>query len=251
MAILSGELQNQLESIRQEALAELSAASDLRALEEVRIHFLGRKGKIKDLLKSLGSLPPDERPLVGAQVNRLHDEVELELNNTKINLEEKALEARLAGEKIDISLPGRDADIGAFHPVSLIIDEIASLFLRMGYDVYDDREIETDYYNFEALNFPADHPARDMQDTFFLDGGLLLRSHTSNGQIHYMENHKPPLKVIVPGRVYRRDSDPTHLPMFHQVEGLVVGKGVSMANLKWTLETMMKALFGPDSTLRL
>lgn len=251
MAILSGELQNQLESIRQEALAELSAASDLRALEEVRIHFLGRKGKIKDLLKSLGSLPPDERPLVGAQVNRLHDEVELELNNTKINLEEKALEARLAGEKIDISLPGRDADIGSFHPVSLIIDEIASLFLRMGYDVYDDREIETDYYNFEALNFPADHPARDMQDTFFLDGGLLLRSHTSNGQIHYMENHKPPLKVIVPGRVYRRDSDPTHLPMFHQVEGLVVGKGVSMANLKWTLETMMKALFGPDSTLRL
>ncbi|MCG3196809.1 MAG: phenylalanine--tRNA ligase subunit alpha [Candidatus Omnitrophica bacterium] len=244
-------LEDHLAEIRREGEAALAAAVDLRALEEARVRFLGRKGRIKELLKGLGSLTPEERPKAGAEINRLHDEFEANLEKRRAELEQLELARRLCEERVDITLPGRDSDVGSLHPTSLIIDEIASLFSRMGYDIHDDREIENDYYNFEALNFPADHPARDMQDTFFLESGLLLRSHTSNGQIHYMENHKPPLAVIVPGRVYRRDSDPTHLPMFHQVEGLMVGKGISMANLKWTLDTMMKTLFGPTAAVRL
>jgi phenylalanyl-tRNA synthetase alpha chain len=235
----------------QDIRGRLLNVADLRSLEELRVSLLGRKGGIKGLLKGLGSLPAEERPNAGAEINRLHDVAEAEIESLRARLEEQDLAKKLGEQRVDITLPGRDSEIGASHPISLIVDEVSSLFLRMGYDVYDHREIETDYYNFEALNFPADHPARDMQDTFFLEGGLLLRSHTSNGQIHYMEQHKPPLKVVVPGRVYRRDSDPTHSPIFHQVEGLVVGKSISMAHLKWTLEALIKGLFGPSSELRL
>ncbi len=250
MTIEDTNLLEQLGGIRADALKALAGAPDLRALEEVRVRYLGKKGSIKGLLKSLGSLPLGQRPQAGAEVNRLHDEVEAALEQASLRLEELALAKRLEEERIDITLPGRGAEIGSCHPVSLVIDEVTSIFMRMGYDIHDDREIESDYYNFEALNFPPDHPARDMQDTFFLEGGLLLRSHTSNGQIHFMENHKPPIKVVVPGRVYRRDSDPTHLPMFHQIEGLLVGKGISMGHLKWTLETLIKGLFGPEASLR-
>jgi phenylalanyl-tRNA synthetase alpha chain len=250
MTVMDENLLDKLSDIRTGALRALEDVTDLRVLEDIRVRYLGKKGCIKALLKGLGSLPPEQRPQAGAEVNRLHDEVETALGQASLRLEELALAKRLEMERLDITLPGRGAIIGSFHPVSLIIDEVTSIFMRMGYDIHDDREIESDYYNFEALNFPPDHPARDMQDTFFLEGGLLLRSHTSNGQIHFMENHKPPIKVVVPGRVYRRDSDPTHLPMFHQVEGLLVGKGISMAHLKWTLETLMKGLFGPDASLR-
>jgi len=167
-------------------------------------------------------------------------------------LEKEALDRRLVEEKIDITLPGREAEVGCAHPLSIIIDEITGIFARMGYDIYSHREIETDYYNFEALNFPDDHPARDMQDTFYLEDGLLLRSHTSNAQIHYMETHSPPLKMVVPGRCYRSETiDATHLPLFHQIEGLVVGKGISMAHLKWTLETFLRELFGPETEIRM
>jgi len=243
---------DRLEEIRKEALQNLSQAADLRALDEVRVRYLGRKGSIKALQKSLGTLTAEERPKAGAAVNELHNEVEGEIDKKKKILEKEALGRRLTEERLDITLPGRAEPAGVPHPISLLIDEITSIFSRMGYDIYTHREIETDYYNFEALNFPPDHPARDMQDTFFVGEDLLLRSHTSNAQIHYMENHKPPLRVVVPGRCYRCDAvDATHLPLFHQVEGLLVGKNISMAHLKWTLETFLKDLFGAETKIRL
>ncbi|MCA9446968.1 MAG: phenylalanine--tRNA ligase subunit alpha [Candidatus Omnitrophica bacterium] len=241
-----------LEDLRKEVFSALQGAGDLRALEEVRVRYLGKKGAIKSLQKGLGSLTPEERPKVGAQVNQLHDEVESALESKRDALESSALEERLKKEQIDISLPGREDRPGTPHPISILIDEISTIFARMGYDIYAHREIETDYYNFEALNFPADHPARDMQDTFFVGEGLLLRSHTSNAQIHYMEHQKPPFKMITPGRCYRCDTqDATHLPLFHQVEGLVVAKDISMAHLKWTLETFLRELFGPKTEIRM
>ena len=241
-----------LEELRKEAFEALSEAGDLRALENIRVRYLGRKGSIKTLQKGLGTLPPEDRPKAGALVNRLHDEVEAEIEKRRAELEAFDLDRRLTQERIDVTLPGRESQIGVSHPISLLIDEITSIFQRMGYDIYSHREIETDYYNFEALNFPPDHPSRDMQDTFFLGPDRLLRSHTSNAQIHYMETHKPPLKMVVPGRCYRCDQvDATHLPLFHQIEGLLVGKGISMANLKWTLETFLRELFGPDTEIRL
>jgi phenylalanyl-tRNA synthetase alpha chain len=241
-----------LQEIREEVFDVLSKAGDLRALEEVRVRYLGRKGSIKSLQKGLGSLPEEDRPKAGAEVNRLYGEVEEELEKRRGDLEREELDRRLAEERIDITLPGRFSQAGAPHPISVLIDEITSIFSRMGYDVFSHREIESDYYNFEALNFPPDHPARDMQDTFFLGEDRLLRSHTSNVQIHYMETHKPPLKMVVPGRCYRCDAvDATHLPIFHQIEGLVVGKDISMAHLKWTLEAFLKELFGPETEIRL
>jgi phenylalanyl-tRNA synthetase alpha chain len=241
-----------IEEIRAEALEALNTATDTRALEDLRVRYLGKKGSIKSLQKGLGGLAPEDRPKAGAQVNQLHDEVEARLEETKAALESRELDSRLASEKIDISLPGRESRAGAPHPVSVLIDEITHIFSRMGYDIYSDREIETDYYNFEALNFPDDHPARDMQDTFYLEEGLLLRSHTSNVQVHYMQRHKPPFKMVVPGRCYRCETvDATHLPLFHQIEGLVVAKSISMAHLKWTLETFLRALFGEETEIRM
>jgi len=250
MSTSTATLSEKIEETRLKVSAALETVGDLRELEELRVKYLGKKGEIKSLQKGLGGLSAEKRPKVGAEVNRLHDQAETQLESIRERLEAQELSKRLKEESIDITLPGRNNKTGAAHPVRIIIEEVTGVFLRMGYDIHIDREIENDYYNFEALNFPPDHPARDMQDTYFLPGGLLLRSQTSNGQIHYMEQHKPPIKVVVPGRVYRRDSDPTHLPMFHQIEGLVVAKGISMANLKWTLETFLKQIFGPETRSR-
>lgn len=236
----------QLRQAFDQALAQ--AGTDPRLLEEVRVRFAGRKsGALRQLEEKLASLPREERPAFGRGLNELKKHIEARLEAAFA-----AAQARPAArEAVDVTLPGRKPPLGALHPVTLVRREIEEIFLRMGYSVADGPEIEDDWHNFEALNIPPDHPARDSQDTFYLPGGLLLRTHTSPVQIRTMESMKPPIRVIIPGRVYRRDSDLRHSPMFHQVEGLVVDEGISFAHLKATLEAFLHRLFDPSLSVRL
>ena len=237
--------------IRAEATADLARATASAELEAVRVKYLGRQGELTGLLRSLPSLPAAERPAVGREANLLKGEIERALEDRLAQA--RADERRLAREKdrVDLTLPGRRPPWGARHPLTLVHDEIVSIFMGLGFSVAEGPEIETDYYNFTVLNLPADHPARDMQDTFYLSQDLLLRTHTSPVQARTMEAQRPPVRVICPGRVYRRDvADVTHSPMFHQVEGLAVDTNVSMADLKGTLERFARQMFGPDSGVR-
>lgn len=236
----------QLRQAFDQALAQ--AGTDPRLLEEVRVRFAGRKsGALRQLEEKLASLPREERPAFGRGLNELKKHIEAQLEAALA-----AAQARPAArEAVDVTLPGRKPPLGALHPVTLVRREIEEIFLRMGYCVADGPEIEDDWHNFEALNIPPDHPARDSQDTFYLPSGLLLRTHTSPVQIRTMETMKPPIRVIIPGRVYRRDSDLRHSPMFHQVEGLVVDEGISFAHLKATLEAFLHRLFDPSLSVRL
>lgn len=236
----------QLRQAFDQALAQ--AGTDPRLLEEVRVRFAGRKsGALRQLEEKLASLPREERPAFGRGLNELKKHIEARLAAAFA-----AVQARPAArEAVDVTLPGRKPPLGALHPVTLVRREIEEIFLRMGYSVADGPEIEDDWHNFEALNIPPDHPARDSQDTFYLPGGLLLRTHTSPVQIRTMEAMKPPIRVIIPGRVYRRDSDLRHSPMFHQVEGLVVDEDISFAHLKATLEAFLHRLFDPSLSVRL
>ncbi|PLK26912.1 phenylalanine--tRNA ligase subunit alpha [Novosphingobium sp. TH158] len=236
----------------QEALARIAAAGDLDSLEKLRVEFLGKQGSISGLLKTLGGMSPEERQAEGPKIHALRESVTLALADRKAALEDAALEARLAAERIDLSLPAPDAPRGSVHPVSQVMDELAEIFADMGFAVATGPEIEDDWHNFTALNMPESHPARAMHDTFYFPDkdaegrDMLLRTHTSPVQIRSMLAKGAPLRIIAPGRVYRSDSDATHTPMFHQVEGLVIDKGITLGHLKWTLETFLKAFFERD-----
>lgn len=232
-----------LDKILNEALSQVRDANDLTELDKVRVAYLGKKGLITDQLKNLKNIPPEERKDFGQKVNTAKDALQDALTARKEILEQKAIDSQLAKEWVDVSLPGRNVERGTFHPVSITMDRICSLFASLGFAIEEGPEVETEYYNFEALNIPAHHPARAMHDTFYFKNGTLLRTHTSPVQIRAMEKQNPPLKVIAPGRVYRCDYDVTHTPMFHQVEGLLVDKNISFADLKGILAHFLEAFF--------
>jgi phenylalanyl-tRNA synthetase alpha chain len=232
------------------AREEIERAATRRDLDEVRVKYLGKRGVLTQLLRSLPELPPAERPIVGREANEAKTGIESELGAKQTQLEGAERRARLAADRPDLTLPGRRVVPGGLHPLTQVHDEIVDVFTGMGFAVADGPEVELDYYNFETLNIPKDHPARDMQDTFYVGAEILLRTQTSPVQIRTMERQKPPVRIICPGRVYRRDADITHSPVFHQVEGLAVDRGISMADLKGTLELFARELFGPDSRIR-
>jgi len=225
----------------------LAAATDAAELDAVRVEYLGKKGTLTGLLKSLGKLSPDERRERGQQINACKQQLQQSIQQRREALESAAIEARLQDEAIDVTLPGRGNRSGGYHPVTRTIRRISTLFAQLGFSVAEGPEVENDYYNFEALNIPAHHPARAMHDTFYFDGGRLLRTHTSSVQIRHMETHQPPLRIIAPGRVYRCDSDMTHTPMFHQVEGLLVDRNVALSDLMGHLEMFLKLFFDQDN----
>ena len=227
-----------------QALVEIAQSPDERELDNVRIRYLGKKGEVTQQLKRLGRLPAEARPAAGQAINEAKQQVRDALSRRKAELQQEQLAQRLARERIDITLPGRGQRSGGLHPITLTLQEIERLFVETGYTVVDGPEIEDDYHNFTALNIPGHHPARAMHDTFYCNADLLLRTHTSNVQIRYMNENPPPLRVIAPGRVYRCDSDMTHTPMFHQVEGILVDEGVTFAHLKGVLEDFAEHIFG-------
>jgi phenylalanyl-tRNA synthetase alpha chain len=233
------------------AHAEISQSASIDQLEQIRVRLLGKKGEITSLLKSLGGMDPDARRAAGAKINEAKDRLIAAIEEKRAALEAQALAQQLASESIDVTLPGRGQPIGGLHPVTRVRRRIEQIFRSAGFQIADGPEIEDDWHNFEALNIPANHPARAMHDTFYFPDGRLLRTHTSPVQVRVMKQQKPPVRVIVPGRVYRCDSDMTHTPMFHQVEGLVVDEGISFANLKAILHSFMKALFEKDVKMRL
>ena len=239
-------MQDELATLVREATTEIRGAADLAALDQVRVRYLGRKGLVTARLKELGRLPPEERPRAGQAINEAKQQVQQALEARRAELEAAALDARLAAERVDVTLPGRSAVPGGLHPVTRILQRIEDLFLQLGFEVAEGPEIETDWHNFEALNIPASHPARAMHDTFYIDDTHLLRTHTSPVQIRVMLEQAPPLRVIAPGRVYRCDSDLTHTPMFHQVEGLMVDERVSFADLKGILDDFLHRFFERD-----
>ena len=239
----------ELQRAAQEALVEITATTSGEALEQARVKFLGRKGLITQALRSLGSLPVEVRPQFGQEANRLKKLLETQLEEAQDRLKKAALQAE-AVTGLDVTLPGRRLDLGRLHPITQIAREICDIFIRMGFQVVEGLEIETDYYNFEALNIPRDHPARDMQDTFYISDNIVLRTHTSPMQVRVMEQQQPPVRIIAPGKTFRRDSDLTHTPMFHQVEGLLVDKNISFADLKGVLTAFVHEMFGPEVSLR-
>ena len=235
-----------LEDIKAEAAAAIDAAADVAALEELRVSYLGKKGALTGLLKGLGQLSAEERPKAGAEINAVKQVLNEQLNARKESLQSEALSAQLAAEAIDVTLPGRRSEAGALHPITRTIQRMETFFASMGFDVVEGPEIEDDYHNFEALNIPAHHPARAMHDTFYVDDTHVLRTHTSGVQVRTMETQSPPIRVICPGRVYRCDSDLTHSPMFHQVEGLLIDETSNFGHLKGLLKDFLQAFFERD-----
>lgn len=244
-------MRTQLKKIREAAENELLSAKNKKNIEDIRIKYLGKKGELTNILKQMGKLSEQERPIIGQLANEIRDFINknIELNMKK--LKDLELELRLSTEKIDVTLPGIRRNLGHRHPLTTVLDEVKEIFIGMGFDIVTGPEIETDYYNFEALNIPKHHPARDTQDTFYIDENTLLRTQTSCVQIRTMKKNKPPIRIISPGRVYRSDAvDATHSPLFHQIEGLVVDKGITFSDLKGTLETFIQALYGKESVVR-
>ncbi|HLD99891.1 MAG TPA: phenylalanine--tRNA ligase subunit alpha [Bdellovibrionota bacterium] len=240
-----------LEEISAQALRDLETASTLDGLEQVRISVLGKKGALSEVLKTLGSVPAAERPAIGAAANEWKRKIEAAIETRKASLENAALQTQLERDRVDISLPSRLPHRGSLHPITQTTRKIIEVFSRIGFDVVTGPEVETDFLNFEAVNIPADHPARDMQDTFFMGPGVVLRTHTSAVQMRTMRNQSWPLRILAPGAVYRNDSDATHSPMFHQVEGLWVDRDVKMSDLKGTLLFFAREMFGADAKIRL
>jgi phenylalanyl-tRNA synthetase alpha chain len=236
----------ELESIVAAALADFSACADAVALENSKARYLGKTGRLTELLKSLGALPATERPAAGARINEAKGRLEAALERRRQELSEAKLTRQLAADALDVSLPGRGPAVGGLHPITRTIERIEALFHSLGFVVADGPEIEDDFHNFTALNTPENHPARSMQDTFYVEGGMVLRTHTSPIQVRYMETHAPPIKIIAPGRVYRVDSDATHSPMFHQVEGLWIDENVTFADLKGVFTDFLRRFFERD-----
>ncbi len=244
-------MKEQIQQIKADVEAILATATDLDTLENIRIKYLGKKGELTAVLKGMGKLSPEERPVIGALVNEVKSALENELDEKKAQISEKLEAEKLKAEVIDVTMPGKKSNAGKLHPLTKVMNEIKDIFIGMGFQIADGPEVEYDYYNFEALNIPKNHPARDTQDTFYIEDNIVLRTQTSPMQIRVMEKTKPPVRVIAPGRVYRSDSvDATHSPVFHQIEGLVVDKNVTMADLKGTLEMFVKSLYGEESKVR-
>jgi phenylalanyl-tRNA synthetase alpha chain len=248
--MIVNEQMTDLKSLEETLLAEIAAVGDETALDSVRVSALGKKGSVSERLKSLGSMSPDERQVAGPAINGLKSRVTEALAARKAELRDAAIDARLSSERLDVTLPVRQApaERGRIHPISQVIDEIAAIFGDLGFAIAEGPDIETDHYNFTALNFPEGHPAREMHDTFFFGPGAdgtrkLLRTHTSPVQIRTMEAQKPPIRIVIPGKTYRQDSDATHSPMFHQLEGLVIDRTANVANMKWVLSEFCKAFF--------
>lgn len=247
-------MKEQLEKIEALAKHELESCTEIKALDDLRIKFLGKKGELTAILKQMGKLSAEERPVIGQLANKVRSDIEEALGSKLAFLKADLRAARLKAETIDITLPGKTAPMGKFHPLTKGENDIREIFMGMGFDIADGPEIDDDYHVFEALNLPPDHPARDTQDTFYIEGTnetILLRTQTSSVQVHIMETQKPPIRIISPGRVFRSDAvDATHSPLFHQIEGLVIDKGITMSDLKGTLEMLMKKLYGNDCKLR-
>ncbi|MFC2819971.1 MAG: phenylalanine--tRNA ligase subunit alpha [Veillonella sp.] len=245
-------MEQELQRIKEEALSAIKSASDKEALQDVRVKYLGKKGEVTALLKGLGKLSPEERPKMGALVNAVRQALEEEIDALKTSMEVVAMNARLEEEKIDITLPGRPPKTGHIHPLTTVNEMIEDFFMKMGYTVEEGPEIEQDHFNFECLNLPKDHPARDMQDSFYITENFLLRTHTSPVQARTMQRHEPnsPIRMIAPGKVYRWDYDATHSPVFHQVEGLIIDEHITFADLKGTIETFLRHMFGDDTKVR-
>lgn len=243
-------MKERLHQLQNDALAALRSATTLKELQSLRVQVLGKKGSLTDVMKGMRDLSAEDRPVIGQLVNQLKDQFEEVFQLRQQQLEDAEISARLEREKIDVSLPGRHAFTGSLHPVTLVTDEIVEIFSRLGFSVEEGPEIEKDFYNFEALNIPKDHPARDMQDTFYINDDLVLRTHTSPVQIRTMVKQPPPVRVIAPGTVYRRDSDLTHSPMFHQIEGFLVDDKVTFGDLKGVLTHFLNEFFGEELKVR-
>jgi phenylalanyl-tRNA synthetase alpha chain len=239
-----------IEDLKQTFLEELKSVKSLADLSNLRVKYLGKKGIITSELKSLSKVPQEERPLHGKRINEIKQFIEIELDLQESRLRQEELKRQLLSESLDITLNGKFIPFGREHPISKILSEITNIFVKMGFSVEEGPEVELDYYNFEALNIPKDHPARDMQDTFYISDDIVLRTHTSPVQVRVMEKRKPPVRFIAPGKVYRCDADITHTPMFHQVEGLMVDKGITFSNLKGVLVAFLHQMFGADTPVR-
>ena len=243
-------MKEELEKLRNEVIISISQASTEKELSEIRVGVLGRKGSLTQLLKRLGTLPEEDRKEIGKKANQVKGDLEKTIEETLLRIQERERREALEKEKIDVTLPGRRVPVGKRHPLTQILDEIIDIFSRLGFEVAEGPEVELDYYNFEALNIPKGHPAREMQATFFISDDVVLRTHTSPMEVRTMEKHPPPVRIISPGPAYRRDSDPTHSPMFHQVEGLLVDKGITFADLKGVLTVFVHQMFGKGTRLR-
>ncbi len=247
MATMSNTLETDLQTLQQEAEQEITAVDSLEALEQLRINYLGKKGKLSQILRGMGKLSAEERPRVGSLANEVKEALQSNLEQQRNTLETAKLKAQLAAETLDVTMPGVSRSLGRLHPLNSTIDRVLDIFVGLGYQVSTGPHVETDYYNFEALNIPPDHPARDMQDTFFLSDNILMRTHTSPVQIRYMETNEPPIRIVAPGRVYRRDTvDATHSAVFHQVEILAVDKGLTFTDLKGTIKEFLTQMFGEE-----
>jgi phenylalanyl-tRNA synthetase alpha chain len=246
-------MQASIDRLQMKLKEEIAGAGDLNELDNIRVRYLGKKGEITLLIRNMSRLSPEERPLFGRRLNELKAAAETMLEERKKELYSELSEKRWEKERVDITLPGRPFNLGRKHPVTMVLQEIEEIFTSMGFKIAEGPEVELDYYNFEALNMPKDHPARDMQDSFYINPGILLRTHTSPVEVRTMQAQAPelPVRIISPGKVYRRDDDITHSPMFHQVEGLVVDKGISLADLKGTLLMFAREMFGKDREIRL
>jgi phenylalanyl-tRNA synthetase alpha chain len=243
-------VKEELERLQKEAVISISRASTEKEISEIRVKYLGKKGSITQVLKSLGTLPESDRREIGQRANQLKESTETRIEEALLQIRERERSETLEKEKIDVTLPGRRIPAGKRHPLTQTLDAITDIFSRLGFEVVEGPEVELDYYNFEALNIPKGHPAREMQATFFISDDVVLRTHTSPVQVRTMEKKRPPVRVICPGAVYRCDSDPSHSPMFHQVEGLLVDKGITFADLKGVLTVFVHQMFGKETKLR-
>lgn len=244
-------MKQQLEAILSNAKNELSETQNARELDAVRVKYLGKKGELTAILKGMKNVAPEERPVIGQLVNDVRAELETALEKQAEKLEQSALEEKLKSEALDVTMPSEEITLGHKHPLSIVLDEIKDIFIGLGFQIAEGPEVEYDHYNFEALNIPKDHPARDTQDTFYISDNVVLRTQTSPVQVRVMENQKPPIRIIAPGRVFRSDAvDATHSPLFHQIEGLVVDKNITMSDLKGILELFAKRLYGEDTVVR-
>ncbi|MCL2397919.1 MAG: phenylalanine--tRNA ligase subunit alpha [Defluviitaleaceae bacterium] len=244
-------MKEQLLKIKTEALARLTAADSPKELDDVRVAIFGKKGELTQILRGMGGLSAEERPIIGQLVNDVREELERQFEAKKAEIGQRELTVRLTTEKIDVTLPGAGQKLGRRHPMTVVTEEICRIFMGMGYEIAEGPDVETDYHNFEALNIYKGHPARDEQDTFYVEGGMVLRTHTSPVQVRYMQSSTPPIAIVAPGKVFRSDQvDATHSPVFHQIEGLVVDKGIHMGHLKGALTVFAKALFGEDVKTR-
>lgn len=243
-------MREELEKLREETLTYLSQISTGKEVSEIRVRVLGKKGRLTQLLKLLGMLPEADRREIGKRANQVKEDLETRIEETFLSIRERERKEALQKEKVDVTLPGRRVPVGKKHPLTQTLEEIIDIFSRLGFEVVEGPEVELDYYNFEALNIPKGHPAREMQATFFISEEVVLRTHTSPVQVRTMEKKRPPVRVICPGAVYRCDSDPTHSPMFHQVEGLLVDKGITFADLKGVLTVFVHQMFGEETRLR-